>query len=84
MRLCWLPDPFHSYLAIAALAMNENEVASSERLEDAKDTERRSVPKIGLKTLDPLWNVSAETRSYIEECLQGILRRKYVRQEPAA
>lgn len=45
--------------------------------ENTVETSRRSVPKIGLKALDPLWNVSMETRSYIEECLQAVFQHKY-------
>jgi hypothetical protein len=50
--------------------------------EDTTETARRSVLKIGLKALDPLWNVSMETRRYIEECLQAIFQRKYAVQGP--
>jgi hypothetical protein len=55
-------DPFHSYLALAALAMNEATLseATEEREED---------PPLGLQPLDPVWNVTRATRKYIEDAL---------------
>jgi hypothetical protein len=64
--------------------MNEHESPSSEANEEVNGADRRSVPKIGLKTLDPLWNVSTETRYYIEGCLRGIFERKYATQGASA
>lgn len=42
------PDPYHSYLALAALALTPDAQA------------------VGIKPLDPLWNVSLETRAWLE------------------
>lgn len=55
-------DPFHSYLAIAALAMNEASSESDRRL------------GLDLKVLDPIWNVSQETASYLTASLARSLR----------
>jgi hypothetical protein len=86
-------DPYHSYLALAALAMNENDSNTNETAtrqsgdvdeppaaghdQDPCASKLTPIPTIGLRALDPLWNVSTETRTYIEECLEGIRRRKY-------
>lgn len=91
--LPFTPDPYHSYLALAALAMNENDGNSSETTAQQSDdavtpyaaggdqdpsvAKLTPIPAIGLKALDPLWNVSMETRAYIEECLGVIRCRKY-------
>jgi hypothetical protein len=83
-------DPYHSYLALAALAMNENDrdsatLQSNDSVtpdavggdRDPSAAKLTPIPTIGLRALDPLWNVSTETRTYIEECLESIRRRKY-------
>ena len=82
------PDPYHSYLALAALAMNENDADSSAEVlqggeirdtpylagtpEGTLEATPTPIPKLGLRPLDPLWNVSTETRAYIQDCLEGI------------
>lgn len=48
------PDPYHSYLAIAALAMIDNDEAAAER------------SSLGLAVLDPVWNVSQATKTWLE------------------
>lgn len=87
------PDPYHSYLALAALAMNENDANSSAEVlqgseirdkpylagttQGTLEAKSTPIPKLGLRPLDPLWNVSTDTRAYIEDCLEGIRQRKY-------
>jgi geranylgeranyl transferase type-1 subunit beta len=41
------PDPFHSYLALAALALGDE------------------AGVLEMKKLDPIWNVSVETRTWM-------------------
>jgi geranylgeranyl transferase type-1 subunit beta len=53
-------DPYHSYLAIAALAMTDNDEASAEK------------GSLGLVDLDPVWNVSRATKTWLEGVLRGI------------
>lgn len=49
-------DPFHSYLALAALALIEEERSAADHASQS----------LGLKPLCPLWNVSKATRTYME------------------
>jgi len=42
------PDPYHSYLALAALSLHDAQVKA-----------------LDLRPLDPRWNVSAETTSWV-------------------
>ncbi|KAG7539620.1 hypothetical protein FFLO_03496 [Filobasidium floriforme] len=56
------PDPFHSYLALAALAMNEETLIN--------ESESGSGSMIlDLQPLDPVWNVTRNTRAYLESAL---------------
>ncbi|OXB38380.1 geranylgeranyl transferase type-1 subunit beta [Cryptococcus neoformans] len=49
------PDPYHSYLALAALSLSLNRFG-----EDKENS-------FGLKTLDVRWNVSAETAEWLQK-----------------
>lgn len=49
-------DPFHSYLALAALAL----------IEESRTTGDIDRPSLDLKALCPLWNVSIGTRTFME------------------
>lgn len=89
------PDPYHSYLALAALAMNEHDVHEhdaknvSPEMAETADVDPRALaqtvppvkrsqfPSLGLKALDPQWNVAMDTREYIEGCLGDIFTAKY-------
>lgn len=48
------PDPYHSYLALAALSISLNRVG-----EDKENS-------FGLKALNVRWNVSAETADWLQ------------------
>ncbi|WWD05999.1 hypothetical protein V865_004084 [Kwoniella europaea PYCC6329] len=50
------PDPFHSYLALAALSLTHSEL-------NAKDDN----DGLGLKALDVTWNVSLETAQWLKD-----------------
>lgn len=63
-------DPYHSYLALAALSMNEESLESLRQAEG--DTAGSTLPKLDLLPLDPVWNVSKETRAYFEEVMKSL------------
>lgn len=81
------PDLYHSYLAIAALAMMENpdpdshsgEASASDGVvgdEQEKEKESGLRSRFGLKKLDPLWNVSVETKAWMREEIRRVKAAK--------
>ncbi|KAJ9101154.1 hypothetical protein QFC21_003372 [Naganishia friedmannii] len=91
------PDPYHSYLALAALSMNEHEPKSvNTTITESTETntgasiatevaaEQPRLPSLGLKALDPQWNVAMDTRAYIRGCLGDIFTRRYANQNVSA
>ncbi len=66
---CLIPhgaDPLHSYLALAALAMNQADIGLR------KNTPGGSTTPIELKALDSCWNVSVETQQWLLSALRAL------------
>ena len=63
-----MPDPYHSYLALAALALAGPKGAVLDGMgSDGKHS-------LGLKRLDPLWNVSQDTAAWLKGEMKRIGR----------
>ncbi|WVR03318.1 hypothetical protein IAU60_000309 [Kwoniella sp. DSM 27419] len=60
------PDPFHSYLAIAALALTHGDASAGDAESSASD--------LKLRSLRVRWNVSDETATWLEEEITRIKR----------
>lgn len=66
------PDPYHSYLAIAALSLsvtrsgrqesNTDGSLLGEKLADSDSKSGTDIPALTLARLDPLWNISVEVK----------------------
>ncbi len=68
-------DPFHSYLAIAALAMLDAEESGSSG-DIAVEGSLSAACDLGLKPLDAAWNVDVETKAWLVREMQRVMAKR--------